>query len=48
MPPKKSTLTFETESLPTFFVGVPVNFTIQASGGNTLFGLCKAVSLLLN
>jgi hypothetical protein len=28
----KSTLTFITESLPTFFVGVPVNFTIQAAG----------------
>lgn len=29
----KSTLTFITESLPTFFVGVPVNFAVQASGG---------------
>jgi hypothetical protein len=29
----KSTLTFITESLPTFFVGVPVNFTVQAVGG---------------
>lgn len=29
----KSTLTIITESLPTFFVGVPVNFKIQASGG---------------
>jgi hypothetical protein len=28
----KSTLTFITESLPTFFVGVPVNFTLQATG----------------
>lgn len=29
----KSTLTFTTESLPTFFVGVPANFTVQAVGG---------------
>lgn len=33
MPQTKSTLTFITESLPTFFVGVPANFTIQAVGG---------------
>jgi hypothetical protein len=29
----KSTLTFITESLPQFYVGVPVNFTVQAVGG---------------
>lgn len=31
MPP--STLTFITESLPDFHVGMPANFQIQASGG---------------
>lgn len=29
----QSTLTFTTESLPDFHVGVPVNFQIEASGG---------------
>lgn len=29
----KSTLTFTTESLPTFFVGVPTHFAVQAVGG---------------
>jgi hypothetical protein len=29
----KSTLTFITESLPTFFVGVPTHFAVQAVGG---------------
>ncbi|MEK6279282.1 MAG: putative Ig domain-containing protein [Acidobacteriota bacterium] len=28
-----STLTFITESLPTFFVGVPANYQLEASGG---------------
>lgn len=31
--PDCSTLTFITESLPTFFVGTPANFQIEASGG---------------
>ena len=31
--PDCSTLTVITESLPTFFVGEPVNFQIEASGG---------------
>jgi 5'-nucleotidase len=29
----KSTLTFITENLPTFFAGIPVNFAVQAAGG---------------
>ena len=31
--PDCSTLTFQTESLPTFFVGEPANFQIEAVGG---------------
>ena len=33
MTKKKSNLTFITESLPGFQVGVPANFQIEASGG---------------
>jgi large repetitive protein len=34
MAQNKSTLDFQTESLPGFHVGQPVNFAIQAVGGN--------------
>lgn len=33
MTEKPSTLTFTTESLPTFFVGEPQQFDLEASGG---------------
>lgn len=33
----QSTLTFITENLPDFPVGVPANFQIQASGGKPLY-----------